>query len=160
MRFTILRHSKFHFHFISIALRFVSFLEECLLVVVYLRHRRLKSEPGSLIRRNIVKRFGPWLLLNINSISINEIVASVKNFLCSIIFCLELDLSLQQNQSLPMNELIRELNNSTITLTFDNAQNNGSLSRSNSGETDSFSLSLFLSSSSQCLSSDEHCCTE
>ena len=33
-----------------------------------------------------------------------------------------------------MNELVRELNNSTLTLTFDNASSNGSLSRSNSSK--------------------------
>jgi len=38
----------------------------------------------------------------------------------------------RQNQSLPKNELERELNNSTISLTLDNTSTNGSLSRSNS----------------------------
>jgi hypothetical protein len=38
----------------------------------------------------------------------------------------------RQNQSLQVNDLVRELNNSTITLTIDNNQPNGSLSRSNS----------------------------
>ncbi|CAF3594973.1 unnamed protein product [Adineta steineri] len=38
----------------------------------------------------------------------------------------------RQNQSLQINDLVRELNNSTITLTIDNTLPNGSLSRSNS----------------------------
>ncbi|CAF3502946.1 unnamed protein product [Rotaria sordida] len=38
----------------------------------------------------------------------------------------------RQNQSLQINDLVRELNNSTITLTTDNIIPNGSLSRSNS----------------------------
>lgn len=40
----------------------------------------------------------------------------------------------QQNQSLQINELVRELNNSTVTLTFENAHASDSLSRSNSSE--------------------------
>ncbi|CAF4244944.1 unnamed protein product [Rotaria magnacalcarata] len=39
----------------------------------------------------------------------------------------------RQNQSLQINDLVRELSNSSITLTIDNAASNGSLSRSNSG---------------------------
>ncbi|CAF0775213.1 unnamed protein product [Adineta ricciae] len=41
----------------------------------------------------------------------------------------------RQNQSLQINDLVRELNNSTITLTLDNTMPNGTLSRSNSVST-------------------------
>ncbi|CAF3275197.1 unnamed protein product [Rotaria socialis] len=41
----------------------------------------------------------------------------------------------RQNQSLQINDLVRELSNSSITLTIDNAASNGSLSRSNSAST-------------------------
>ena len=38
----------------------------------------------------------------------------------------------RQNQSLQIDDLVRELNSSTITLTIDNSQTNGPLSQSNS----------------------------
>ena len=56
-----------------------------------------------------------------------------------------------------MNELVRELNNSTITLTFENAQNNGSLSRSNSSN---YSLTVMIRYSLSSSSIDQCCCTE